>query len=114
MSDEEALAFYEERKDQIVQPTEFKVREIVIKDKIKANEVLVDVLKGMDFAELAKLNSIGDTAKNGGDLGYITEEPFLAMAEQILALKPGETSNVFQGPNGYYIILLEDMRGGKP
>lgn len=114
ISDEEARAFYEERKDQIVQPTEYKVREIVVKEKVKANEILVDVLKGMDFSELAKLNSLGESAKNGGDLGYITQEPFPEMAEEILALDSGETSNVFKGPDGYYIIKLEDIRGGEP
>lgn len=114
VSDEEAMAFYEERKDQIVQPTEFRVREIVVEDKVKANELLVEILKGSDFIDLAKSNSIGDTAAQGGDLGYITEEPFFEMAEQILALQPGETSNVFRGPKGFYIIKLEDVRGGGP
>lgn len=112
VSDAEAREFYEQRKDQILEPTEYHVREIVIKDKVKANEVLVDVLKGTDFAELARNNSESATAKNGGDLGYITQEPFPEMAEQILALEVGESSNVFKGPDGFYIIKLEDTRGG--
>lgn len=114
VTDEEAKAFYEERKDEIIEPTEYRVREIVLKDQIKANEILVEILKGSDFAELAKLNSESKTASKGGDLGYISQEPFAEMAPQILALKPGETSNVFQGPDGYYIIKLESTKGGKP
>ena len=113
VSDEEARSFYEERKDQLVEATEYRVREIVIKEQVKANEVLVEVLKGTDFAELARTHSIGDTASKGGDLGYIMQEPFPEMAEQILALDVGETSNVFSGPAGFYIIKLEDTRGGE-
>lgn len=113
VTDEEAKTFYEERKDQIIDPSEYRVREIVLKDQIKANEILVEVLKGSDFTELAKLNSISPTATNGGDLGFITQEPFPEMAQEILALKAGETSNVFKGPQGHYIIKLEEIREGK-
>lgn len=113
VTEEEAKQFYEEQKDQLVEPSEYRVREIVVKDQIKANEILVDVLKGSDFAELAKLNSIADSKSKGGDLGYITQEPFPAMAREILALDKGKTSNVFEGPKGFYIIKLEDIRGGK-
>jgi len=113
VSDEEAKTFYEERKDQIIDPSEYRVREIVLKDQIKANEILVEVLKGSDFSELAKLNSISDSASKGGDLGFITQEPFPEMATEILALKAGETSNVFKGPQGYYIIKLEEIKVGK-
>ncbi len=113
VTEEDAKKFYEEQKEQLVEPSEYRVREIVVKDQIKANEILVDVLKGSDFAELAKLNSIADSKSKGGDLGYITQEPFPAMAQEILALEKGGTSNVFKGPKGFYIIKLEDIRGGK-
>lgn len=113
VTDADAQSFYNEKKDQLVDPPEYRVREIVLKDQIKANEILVEVLKGSDFSELAKLNSISASATIGGDLGFITQEPFPEMATEILALKAGETSNVFKGPQGYYIIKLEEIKDGK-
>lgn len=113
VTDQDAQNFYIEKKDQLVDPPQYRVREIVLKDQIKANEILVEVLKGSDFSELAKLNSISTSASKGGDLGYITQEPFPEMATEILALKAGETSNVFKGPNGFYVIKLEEIKDGQ-
>ncbi|MBP9855352.1 MAG: peptidyl-prolyl cis-trans isomerase [Candidatus Omnitrophica bacterium] len=115
VTDQDAQDFYNSKKDEFVEPSQYKVREIVLADQIKANEVLVEILKGADFAELAKVNSISvETASNGGDLGFITKEPFPEMAKEILALKAGETSNVFKGPKGYYIIKLDEIKEPQP
>lgn len=113
VTDQDAQKFYIEKKDQLIDPPQYRVREIVLKDQIKANEILVEILKGSDFSELAKLNSISDTASKGGDLGFITQEPFPEMAPEILALKAGETSNVFKGPKGFYVIKLEEIKDGQ-
>jgi len=113
-SEAEALAFYNENKEAMVGPTEWHVREIVVKTKEEATNILTELLKGGDFQEAAKLFSISETAERGGDLGFITEEPFPQMGSALLPLEEGDLSSVFKGPEGYYIVKLEGKRGGAP
>lgn len=113
VTEEEALAFYEENKARLVEPGEWRVSEIVVKDKIAASELSTRLLKGEDFATLAKENSVGATAAQGGDLGLINDVPFAEMAPALLELKIGEVSQVFQGPEGFYIVKLVDKKEGK-
>ena len=114
VSEDELKAFYEQKKDILVEPTQWHVSEIVVDDKVKANELLVQLLKGADFAQTAKDFSIGDTAKNGGDLGFLKEEPFPAMVNALLPLKEADISSVFSGPKGFYIVKVNEKKGGKP
>lgn len=114
VTQEEARAFYEENKDAMVGPAQWHVREIVISTKEKATEVLTEILKGIDFKEMAKQHSLGKTAAQGGDLGFITKEPFPQMGNALLALEVGDVSSVFKGPDGYYIVKLEEKKGGEP
>ncbi len=114
VSDEEAKAFYEERKDVLVEPVQWHVREIVVDSQLKANELSVQLLQGADFTEIAKQNSIGETAAQGGELGTISAAPFPEMESALIPLKPGEISGVFKGPKGYYVVKLEGKKGGEP
>ena len=113
VTDEEAKDFYDKNKDQIVQPYQYHVSEIVVPDEVKANEIYVNLLKGGDFAEAARTNSTADSASAGGDMGFLKKDPFPAMVDAILALKEGGISNVFKGPDGYYIVKLDEKKGGQ-
>jgi len=113
VTDEEAKAFYEEKKDLLVEPMQWHVREIVFDTQEKANEILIEILKGVDFTETAKQHSVGKSAVNEGDLGFINDVPFAQMANPLLALDTGDVSSVFKGPEGFYIIKLEEKKGGE-
>jgi len=113
-TEQEAREFYEARKDMMISQPLWQVREVVLASQLRANEVLVEVLKGGDFAEIAKASSIGNSASQGGALGFIEDVPFVEMATPLLALEEGEVSSVFEGPEGYYIIKLEAKKGGEP
>jgi len=112
VTEAEAQALYNERKDFFVEPIELHVREIVMDSQAKAKEVLVDLLKGGDFAEAAKQYSKGKTAAQGGDLGFITQVSFPEMGNALMALDVGGVSNVFKGPDGFYIVKVEEKKGG--
>ncbi len=113
-TEEEAKEFYELNKDRIIDPVEWHVREIVVDSKLKANELSVEILKGGDFAEIAKQNSLSKTAAQGGDLGFLAEMPFEDMAAAVERLNTGDVSSVFQGPEGHYIVKVEEKKGGIP
>lgn len=84
------------------------------RSKTTALAVLADARGGKDFAELAKKFSEDPAArKDGGDLGSFKKgdmQPELEKA--ILALKPGEVSELVTTPIGFHIIKLEARVSG--
>jgi peptidyl-prolyl cis-trans isomerase D len=78
----------------------------------KAQELLAQVRKGADFAELAKKNSddLGSAAQ-GGDLGFadpgIFEKPF---GDALTNMKAGEVSDPVRTKYGYHIIRLDAIQ----
>ncbi len=115
-TDDEVLKYYNENKNKdplFTEPVSWHVREIVVPTQQEANDILVELLKGADFAEMAKEHSKAKNAAKGGDLGFITEPPFPQMAAQLAVLDAGGLSGVFKGPDGFYIIKVEEKKGGK-
>ncbi|MBP7087775.1 MAG: peptidylprolyl isomerase [Candidatus Omnitrophica bacterium] len=96
-----------------------RVREIVVDSEAKAKEMLVELLRGGNFASLASANSIVESSKKGGDLGYLVYQPnmkFTKFWEAVLTLDKGQTSSVFKNPDKqeYYIVMVEDIKKGEP
>lgn len=111
-SEQEAREYYDANPDVFIIPVEKRVREIVLLTETEAKSVLVDLLQGADFAQMAKDRSKGKSAVLEGDLGYLTGTPFEQMKKEIDPLKKGEISRVFSGPEGFYLVKVEDVRGG--
>ncbi|MBS1214845.1 MAG: prsA3, partial [Proteobacteria bacterium] len=66
-----------------------------------------------DFAALAKQHSQHDSAKRGGDLGYVTRGQLPPPLEQTaFALKEGEVSGIVETELGCHILKLEKRRSG--
>lgn len=106
--------YYNTYKEQLKEPEEREVREIVVPTMQEANDILVQLLQGADFATLAKDRSKSASAKNGGDLGFLERgKSFKEMESIVDNLDAGQVSNVFKGAEGYYIVKLEAKRGGK-
>lgn len=113
VSEIEAQTFYDKNKETLIGSMRWHVREIVVPTKEQASNILGQILAGADFGAMAKQRSTGKTAADGGDLGFITEEPFSQMGNALLLLEEGDTSGVFKGPEGYYIVKLEEKKGGE-
>ncbi len=77
--------------------------------------VLAEAKSGKDFVELAKSHSEDPAArKDGGDLGIFKKGDMLPELEKtILAMKPGEVSELVVTPAGFHIIKLEERIKGK-
>jgi len=110
---------YNQVKGQYQLEEERRIREIVLDDEAAAKDALIELLKGADFAALAKERSRATSAANGGDLGFIKKGQrgadftrFDAIAFSP-SLEVGQTSNIFKDKEGYYIIKLEGKRGGQ-
>lgn len=84
------------------------------KEEVKrlALKIRDSILKGVDFAELAKRHS-GDpgSASTGGDLGWVDKGKFVAEYERAAYdLQSGETSQPIESPFGFHIIQTIEKR----
>ncbi len=69
------------------------------------------IAEGMDFAEAAVTWSQGQTALQGGDLGWRESSKLpQSMVEQLSRMKPGDVSEPVRGPGGLHLIKLVDTR----
>jgi len=110
----EIESYYNTFKDEFTAAEERKVREIIVPTEEKAREVLIELLRGQDFANLARVSSISPSAKEGGDLGLIKKgERQGRFNDIVFALAVGEVSNIFKVPEGYAIVKLEEKKGGE-
>lgn len=123
VDEEELKAIYEQDTESYGTAEKRNVRHILLKlekdsteeqeqqIKQQALELIIDLKKGADFAQLAKKHSqdVGSASK-GGDLGEITYgqmvEPFEKAA---YALAKNEISEPIKSRFGYHIIRVDDI-----
>ncbi|MFH1655881.1 MAG: peptidylprolyl isomerase [Candidatus Omnitrophota bacterium] len=113
VSSKEIEDYYNIMKQRFTELTQYRIREIVADTESQANQILIEILRGSDFASTARQYSKSETASNGGDLGYIDSPKFPKFDIAVASLEIGKVSNVFKGEDGYYIIKLEGKKGGK-
>lgn len=114
VADKDVEDFYNDPNNQDLfrQPYQWRLREVVVADEARAKELLASLAQGADFAEIARANSITKTAANGGDTGLLLEFEDPKVQNMVLTLDVGETSGVFKGNQGFYIVRLEEQKGG--
>ena len=95
---------------------ETKARHILVENEGKALEIIAELDKGADFAELAKANSTGPSASEGGELGYFTKESMVPpFADAAFSLEKGAYSKKpVQTQFGWHVIMVEDRRSVEP
>ena len=81
--------------------------------KAIAEEILGKLADGAPFDRMAQMYSEDATRDNGGDWGWIARKTLAAPLEKVaFNLPPGRVSHVIEvGPN-YYILKVEEKRGG--
>jgi peptidyl-prolyl cis-trans isomerase SurA len=144
MNKDEELKFYNEHKDEMQQPEQVRLSEILIAPKAppattgpdgkpqppsqaetdaalaaaeaKAQELLEQLHKGASFEDLAKKNSDGPSAKDGGDLSYFKRGVLAKeLEDKVFAMKAGETTEVIRTKQGFVILKVsEHQEAGVP
>jgi hypothetical protein len=79
--------------------------------KEKIDRAFSELKSGQKFEEVAKKYSEGESAENGGSLGWFSYDqmiPEIAVATSIL--KNGEISPVLESSLGYHIVSVEDKK----
>jgi len=128
VGEQEVKAYYDENPAKFGGEELFRARQIFFRIDRNASEeeirkitatarsVLQEARSGKDFAALArKYSDDPGTAKDGGDLGVFRKGEMQQESEKvILAMKPGEISDLIATPAGIHIIKLEERSFGKP
>jgi peptidyl-prolyl cis-trans isomerase C len=107
--------YYNTYKEQLREPEQRQVSEIVVGSEQEARDILIQLLQGTDFATLARSNSKVPSAKDGGSLGFIQKGKRSAQFDAAVfsdSLEVGKISSIFKTPDGYTIVKLEGKKGG--
>jgi parvulin-like peptidyl-prolyl isomerase len=115
--------YYKKHRDEFSTKEQIKLQMIMIsgqKDtasapvqKALAEEVLGKLADGAEFDQTAKLYSEDSTRDNGGDWGWIERNTLAPALEKFAFNMPvGRISNIIDYAGNYYILKVEDKRGG--
>jgi parvulin-like peptidyl-prolyl isomerase len=116
VTSKEVEDYYNTYKEQLKEPEERQVSEIVVGSEQDARDILIQLLQGGDFVALAKNNSKSASAKDGGNLGFVKKGKKSAQFDAAAfsdSLDTGKISSIFKTSDGYNIVKLEAARGGK-
>ncbi|MFA5199681.1 MAG: peptidylprolyl isomerase [Candidatus Omnitrophota bacterium] len=116
VSSKDVEDYYNTYKEQLKEPEERQILEIVVNSEQEARDILIQLLQGTDFATLARNNSKAASGKEGGNLGFIQKGKKSAQFDAAAfsdSLEIGKISSIFKTPDGYSIVKLEAKRGGK-
>lgn len=133
ISKEDQQAYYNEHKSDFAQPEEIRLSEILISTEKKPNDsrsesqVLADaqaktddllqqIKKGAKFEDIAKKNSDGPGAADGGDLGLFKRGVLAKeLEDQTFAMKAGNVSDVIRTKQGFIILkVTQHQEAGVP
>jgi peptidyl-prolyl cis-trans isomerase SurA len=122
MTQAQEQAYYDAHKQELAQPEQVRLSEILIptaadandaaiaQAQAKAAEVEAKLKSGSTFEELAKTYSGGPTASQGGDLGQPYKRGALAkvLEDQTFNLKTGEFTAPIRTRQGFVILKVTD------
>jgi peptidyl-prolyl cis-trans isomerase SurA len=119
---EEEQKFYDEHKSELARPEQVKLSEILIsteqagddQQKIaaaqaKAEDLLKQIKAGANFDEIAKKESQGPSASQGGDLGYFKRGTLAKQLEDLtFGMQKGQVSDPIRTKQGFVILKVTD------
>ena len=81
------------------------------KAKSKIDQAKEELGKKVDFAEVARKYSEGDSAENGGEMGWFGADDVMPeIAVFAFIMKKGEQSDILETPLGFHIIQIDDKK----
>jgi len=128
MTQGQEQAYYNAHKQDFAQPEQVRLSEILIptpadandaavaQAQAKANDIEAKIKAGGKFDELAKADSGGPTASQGGDLGTFKRGALAKVLEdQTFDLQPGQVTAPIRTRQGFVILkVTEHQQAGTP
>jgi peptidyl-prolyl cis-trans isomerase C len=96
---------------------EYKASHILVKTEQEAKDIIAQLVKGGDFAKIAKEKSLDTGSKErGGDLGWFPPNAMVKpFGDAVTKLQKGLYTTVpVQTQFGWHVIRLEDTRDAQP
>jgi len=118
-TEEEIKDYYENNKEAFVKDAEVYVREIMVKTKDEAEDLLKRIKAGEDFSKLATERTIRDEVKaRGGDLGSVKRTRYPEIFDYAMKMKKGDLGGPlfikdFKHGKGWSVIEILDKKGGE-
>jgi peptidyl-prolyl cis-trans isomerase SurA len=82
--------------------------------QVTAQEILAQLDQGAQFDELANTFSSGDTALQGGDLGWRKKAEIPSLfTSAVLAMEPGKYAGPIRSASGLHIVYLSELRNSE-
>ncbi len=128
VTDQELAAYIAQHNDQIDGRSDYQLLHILIAVPVgasadelnaaraKAERIVASLREGGggDFRTIALVESDGQQALEGGDLGWRPSNQLPTLfASKVKLMERGEISNPMHSSSGYHIIMLEDYKGGE-
>jgi peptidyl-prolyl cis-trans isomerase C len=91
---------------------QYHARQILVQSKAAADSIISKLNAGGDFAKIAEKESLDPTAKQGGDIGWVTPGAIMPSFGKALTLldKGKFTQEPVQTQYGWHVIKVEDFR----
>lgn len=113
--------YYRKHRDEFTSKQQIKLRMIMIParasdqagQKAMAEEILSKLVNGAEFERMAQIYSEDSTRDLGGDWGWVDHGTLAAPLENVaFNLHSGKISNIIELAGNYYILKVEEKRGG--
>jgi len=129
ISKEDEQLFYDQHKSELARPEQIKLSEILVSTEqagddpakiaaaqAKAEDLLKQIKAGANFEDVAKKESQGPSAAQGGDLGFFERGKLAKQLEDItFGMKKDDVSNVIRTKQGFVILkVTEHQNAGIP
>ena len=123
VSREEMVDFYNLHRDQFKKEGGVRWSEIFVSfekygsrdaTRAKANQLVAEIRGGSDFGEVAKAESEGATAGDGGRWELTTKGSFIVATvdEALFSLPVGKVSDPIEGAKGWHIVRVDEKQEG--
>lgn len=121
VTEDDLRQYYEEHPEQFHHGPRLKARRIFIaagrdpenrqEGRKRAEAILERIRDGADFAQTAREESDGPEADEDGLMGWIQEDTLVpALQDALLALQPGQLSDLVETEFGFHILRLEEKQ----
>lgn len=112
----EVEEFFTQNKDRLGTPEQLRLSHIVVPTEDEANEVVIALESGADFAKLAARKSRDSATKDkGGDIGYVAAGALAPqLQEAIASLEVGATTGVIATDAGFHVMKLMEKKPAVP
>jgi peptidyl-prolyl cis-trans isomerase SurA len=115
--------YYRKHREEFTSKEEVKLRMIMIPSradrgnaaaqKALAEEILGKLANGADFERMAQMYSEDTTRDVGGDWGWIERKTLAPQLEKVaFNLRTGKISSIVELGGNYYILRVDEKRGG--